>query len=487
MPKKKGEKSRASIGIAPSDYKKLTDFLRERSASGQEAGAYALCGIQKTTRGLRLLARHLILPEDDCFERREAGGIVLKDAFNWHLLERAEAEALAILQTHTHPCDGPTNFSVVDDHHESARAMALRQIGMGPLASCVFDRHARYPKARIWKAAAGRCVSQQLHIEECPQNDPLHLSGSAMPTFDRQVRAFGSAFQQRLDRLRVGVLGLGGLGGAVVELLARLGVRQFVLVDPDLVETSNLNRLPGATPYDVVGHAAKVHVAERNIRQLHGPNARCESLRKSLPNKTVAKRLAECDVLFATTDNHASRLHLMEIAAAYLRPVVFAGVGLEASDGRVTGISYRVSTAPPGCGWCLACGGQLDPNTAARESADPQHRAMLVARGYLEDTPSPAVYWLNQRAASDAVRHFHQLVMPFADPVIERGLDEYTDVMSGEVLRIEQAHTGGCMVCAHAGLRGLGDAWLDQEQAPLEPLHFTDTDSSTANLIDAGS
>lgn len=43
-----------------------------------------------------------------------------------------------------------------------------------------------------------------------------------------------------------GRAGLGGLGMLVAEQLARCGFRDFVLVDPDTVDLSNLNRLPGA-------------------------------------------------------------------------------------------------------------------------------------------------------------------------------------------------------------------------------------------------
>jgi molybdopterin/thiamine biosynthesis adenylyltransferase len=58
----------------------------------------------------------------------------------------------------------------------------------------------------------------------------------------RNVDSLGLDGQARLLRARVGVAGLGGLGGLVSELLARAGVGELVLVDPDVTSDDNLNR-----------------------------------------------------------------------------------------------------------------------------------------------------------------------------------------------------------------------------------------------------
>ena len=63
-----------------------------------------------------------------------------------------------------------------------------------------------------------------------------------MEEFSRFVALFG---QQALDKLaasKVAVIGLGGVGGYVVECLARCGVGGFMLVDDDVVKPSNFNR-----------------------------------------------------------------------------------------------------------------------------------------------------------------------------------------------------------------------------------------------------
>lgn len=57
------------------------------------------------------------------------------------------------------------------------------------------------------------------------------MTGVGDEIFDRQIRVFGKTGQARLRKIQVAVIGLGGIGSLVTELLARLGVGNFVLVD----------------------------------------------------------------------------------------------------------------------------------------------------------------------------------------------------------------------------------------------------------------
>ena len=63
--------------------------------------------------------------------------------------------------------------------------------------------------------------------------------------YERYARNFDTLTRTEQDRLasaKVAVLGLGGLGGGVCEMLARTGVGHLTLIDGDVFETSNLNR-----------------------------------------------------------------------------------------------------------------------------------------------------------------------------------------------------------------------------------------------------
>ena len=123
---------------------------------------------------------------------------------------------------------------------------------------------------------------------------PAVLSVS-IPRYDRHVRLFGDRGQDLLGKTKVAVVGLGGVGSVVAELLGRLGVGRFVLVEPERAEPTNQPRLIGASRWDVGAWLAdaasprwlralrrlmarrKVNLARRNIRRA-SPRAIAETL-----------------------------------------------------------------------------------------------------------------------------------------------------------------------------------------------------------------
>ena len=90
---------------------------------------------------------------------------------------------------------------------------------------------------------------EELGVVEDASDDDL-IADAVIERFDRQLRYFSditagptpSECQKRLERARIAVLGVGGLGGWSALNLACCGVGEMLLVDFDRVEMSNLNR-----------------------------------------------------------------------------------------------------------------------------------------------------------------------------------------------------------------------------------------------------
>ena len=100
--------------------------------------------------------------------------------------------------------------------------------------------------------------------------------------FTRSLPLIGEDGLARLAACRVTVVGLGGVGGYVVEVLARSGVGALTLIDGDKVEESNLNRQIAALSKDIGRYKAEV-LAER-VEQINARckvNAVCEMLTES--------------------------------------------------------------------------------------------------------------------------------------------------------------------------------------------------------------
>ena len=88
--------------------------------------------------------------------------------------------------------------------------------------------------------------------------------------FSRTQMIFGAEGMEKLRRARVAVFGIGGVGGYVVEALARSGVGTLDLIDSDRVCLTNLNRQIIAT-HSTLGKY-KVDVAEQRVLDIN-PNA----------------------------------------------------------------------------------------------------------------------------------------------------------------------------------------------------------------------
>ena len=85
--------------------------------------------------------------------------------------------------------------------------------------------------------------------------------------FLRTEMLLGRQALTRLQRARVAVFGLGGVGGYVVEALARSGVGSLDLIDSDTVSVSNLNRQILAT-HSTVG-MLKVDAARNRVLDIN--------------------------------------------------------------------------------------------------------------------------------------------------------------------------------------------------------------------------
>jgi molybdopterin/thiamine biosynthesis adenylyltransferase len=131
--------------------------------------------------------------------------------------------------------------------------------------------------AEIWRR--GRGFPRGIHIHE--PNNPT----AASPAFARQVLAFGPALVDQLKGLRAAVIGAGGTGSATT-LLARTGVGQLAIVDDDIVEVTNLNRLQGATQSDADAMRSKAEVVAASVAAQAGLRPVAAGSRQAAPSKT---------------------------------------------------------------------------------------------------------------------------------------------------------------------------------------------------------
>jgi hypothetical protein len=231
--------------------------------------------------------------------------------------------------------------------------------------------------------------------------------------FSRQELALGARGQSQLRRLRVAVIGLGGIGSIVSMQLAHLGVGELVLIDGDIVEASNLSRVVGATKDDV-GMTHKVDVAARYVRSV-GLVQHVEVRREFLTSRHELL-LSDADIIVCCVDKQTPRALLNRLAYRCLVPVVDLGVAFRVNAaGDLIGDAGRVVVLGPGRP-CLACWGHLDGNALRIEALSADQRESELLAGYIQgaNEPQPSVVAFNTVVAGAGVVEVLRLATGFA-------------------------------------------------------------------------
>lgn len=401
----------------------------------------------------RLLVDSIIHPPEDAYETQSEMRIVLRPEFLAGPLKRARQSKLSVILCHTHPFDTNPQFSHVDDHGEAV------------LMPAVFARAPGGPHGTLvigTEGFAGRIYTSPSDIREL--NELVDVSSviafkgrrpagdTSAAAFDRNVRAIGKEGQALLRLLTVGVVGLGGTGSVVVQELAHLGIGRLILIDDDVVEETNLNRLVGASASDV--GRSKAEVAAALVGRAGAEISHAEPVVGSVLDERTALRLLECDFVFCCTDNNGSRMIMNQLAYQYLLPTIDMGIRIDAADGRIKAMAGRVQMLAPTLS-CLQCNGFLDPEMVRRDLMSDAERA---ADRYIvgEAQAQPAVISLNSTVSSLAVTMFIAAVTGF--PM--RARHQNYIIGEGTVRGVATAPLKDCIVCSSSrGALAKGESW----------------------------
>lgn len=166
--------------------------------------------------------------------------------------------------------------------------------------------------------AAGRFSLTLAQVED------ISLANSILPARYRRNRGTITLQQQlTLFRSRVAVFGCGGLGGYVIEELARLGVGNITAVDPDVIEEHNLNRQLLATP-DQLGRK-KTEAAVRRIAAVN-PAVTLRPVPEAFAEPNGRKLLEGVDAAVDALDSIPVRLLLAEMCTMSGVPLVHGAI-----------------------------------------------------------------------------------------------------------------------------------------------------------------
>ena len=154
--------------------------------------------------------------------------------------------------------------------------------------------------------------------------------------YDRNKMALTEEECSALAKKHIVIVGCGGLGGLVIEALARIGVGYLRVIDGDVFEESNLNRQLLCTE-SAVGSAKAIAAAER----VHSVNSEVsvEPIVSFLTEDNAAELLAGADCVVDCLDNMEARFWMAHACQHLGIPVVY---------GAIAGWFGQVCTVYPG-------------------------------------------------------------------------------------------------------------------------------------------
>ena len=369
-----------------------------------EHGAVIAAGVTTTARGTRLLARELFKAQDGVyFVPGRWGYRMLTANFVREKIRYRRDENLAYLAVHNHRGRDHVAFSEPDNRSHERGYPALLDISGQPVGALVLAENALagdiWTEDRTRRTIEETIVVGRNLVRLYPSPPPR--PPKADPTYDRHVRWFGDRGQALLGRLKIGVIGAGGVGLPLVTMLARLGIGALVVIDPDRVAPTNLPRLDA--------HRLDAMMQLRTIRRLE-PLADRLSTRKVRLARRLAKRanpkitftgipenviepdaalaLIDCDFIFLAADSHQARMIFNAVVHQFLIPGIQIGTRIDTDrvSGAVGDIRSNVRLVLPSTG-CLRCNNLISRARLQEESLGEVERER---NRYVDEVPDQA-------------------------------------------------------------------------------------------------
>ena len=156
-----------------------------------------------------------------------------------------------------------------------------------------------------------------------------------MGRYDRNG-IFTASEMERLQASTVCVLGCGGLGGHIVEMLARIGIGTITIVDGDVFDETNLNRQLFSTSENL--GKSKVFEAKKRIAAVN-PETTIQAVNKYVDSENAKTIIGDAALVVDALDRISTRLVIQEICE---------DLGIAFVHGAIAGWFGQVTTIFPG-------------------------------------------------------------------------------------------------------------------------------------------
>lgn len=172
-------------------------------------------------------------------------------------------------------------------------------------------------------------------------NHPINLERYCRQTLLKEVGVEG---QKRIMQKSILLVGVGGLGSTLAQLLCAAGVGRLVLVDPDTVSESNLQRQILYRTEEI--GQPKVECAKRSLQRLN-PHVEIEAHYTAFDPSNALKLSEDCQVIADGSDNAQTRYLMNDLSVGRKIPFVYGSI--ENFNGQATVFNLDENTATYRC------------------------------------------------------------------------------------------------------------------------------------------
>jgi len=395
--------------IRAADRDRLERHLFKRYPE-REWGTFFRFGFRRTNWGLVLSFVDGIWPTAGELDP-QSGATAFHDQYALRAFREGTAGELGIGVVHSHPAGCPTSPSSLDDDMDGYFAEELAAYTGGrPYCSLIFQRsdsrgftfsgrvydQGEWLSVRVL-STVGKMLEKKVSELVATESQAVDIVPASWVA--RQADVYGVDAARRIQGSRVGIIGCSGTGTPAAHVLARAGVGEFVLVDPQRLAVSNMERFHAATASDLSSESLpfKVELMRRLILEIN-PQARVTAFVGNALHENVLDALLGCDLLLGCTDSVHCRVLLSDLAKHFLLPSIDVGVHMHGESGRVRSQVVGFTRYGPDDP-CAFCNGLIDTGGLAEELMSDEEKSRrqaqaqaAAARGIEADQ-----YWHGER------------------------------------------------------------------------------------------
>lgn len=332
---------------------------------------FALWSPSQGDKRLTALVHTPIYPEEG--DRQRHGNVSFNPKYYERVCKVAMEKGCGIAFMHSHPFPGWQHMSDDDVIAENKLMGSVSALTDLPLLGMTTGSDGTW-SARFWTDSDNKAYERQWCNSvrvigkslSSSFNDDLLPPPEFNEMFKRTVTVWGEENHTNLARLKVGIVGLGSVGGAVAMCLARMGLTRLVFIDHDEIQEHNLDRLDYATVKDL--GLLKVLVAKKRALEVStASNLDVETVQYSIVEEQGYNSALNCDVLFSCVDRPRPRSIMNHFAYAHLIPVIDGGIDVRFKDKVFAGTDWQLQTVGPERA-CLECLGAFTWDDVSTET-----------------------------------------------------------------------------------------------------------------------